>query len=463
MDAEDHRPTIGTVSGPTPDGDQPTVPDEGSPGPSGSLTRRPGPHRATTVEPAPEKTARPPFRLGNRPPLTGFRAFALSTVLVYHSNFKTWPGSWIAIQMFFVLSGFLITAMLAGEGDRNGRVSLKGFYSRRAARLLPPLMLTIAVIIIYASFVHVADASARVYGDSAAAMFYYADYRQAFGHAPFFGYLAQTWSLSVEEQFYVIWSVLMVTAVSLRRRGLAYGFAIAGLALSIGDRLWQAYSAPHFDDAVFTRIYYAFDTRADALFLGCLLGLLATDGYLSGWKRMVGPDLVGRRGGLGRLHDLDPLQLSAVPRANGRLVDTADHHCLGHHHRLLRDLSHWPRLPVRRVGGLRLPRRSDLHPLPGPLPRLSRPPARRRRNPLVVLADRAGPPGHHLCHRHRQLVPDREAPLALAPALRRPLTINQDAGGRPPPRAPRRAHPALSAGSWEEVIRVTARSPTRPT
>ena len=187
--------------------------------------------------------------------------------------------------MFFVLSGFLITAMLASEGDRNGRVSLKGFYSRRAARLLPPLMLTIAGIIIYASFVHVADASARVYGDSAAAMFYYADYRQAFGHAPFFGYLAQTWSLSVEEQFYVIWSVLMVTAVSLRRRGLAYGFAAGGLALSIADRLWQTYSAPHFDDAVFTRIYYAFDTHADALFLGCLLGLLATDGFLSGWKR----------------------------------------------------------------------------------------------------------------------------------------------------------------------------------
>src|SRR5580704_5591898 len=74
----------------------------------------------------------PRFRLGNRPPLTSFRAIALSTVLVYHSNFKTWPGSWIAIQMFFVLSGFLITAMLASEGDRNGRVSLKGFYSRRA-------------------------------------------------------------------------------------------------------------------------------------------------------------------------------------------------------------------------------------------------------------------------------------------------------------------------------------------
>jgi peptidoglycan/LPS O-acetylase OafA/YrhL len=288
VDADDHLPTIGTVSDPTPDGGHPLVPEDArGPSPSGSLTAATGSSpREQPSEPAPGTTSSPPkFRLGNRPPLTGFRAFALSTVLVYHSNFKTWPGSWIAIQMFFVLSGFLITAMLAGEGDRNGRVSLKGFYSRRAARLLPPLMLTIAGIIIYASFVHVADASARVYGDSAAAMFYYADYRQALGHAPFFGYLAQTWSLSVEEQFYVIWSVLMVTAVSLRRRGPAYGFAAAGLLLSIGDRLWQAYSAPHFNDAVFTRIYYAFDTRADALFLGCLLGLLATDGFLSGWKR----------------------------------------------------------------------------------------------------------------------------------------------------------------------------------
>ena len=141
--------------------------------------------------------ARPRFRLGNRPPLTGFRAFALSTVLVYHSNFKTWPGAWIAIQMFFVLSGFLITAMLAAEGDRNGRVSLRSFYARRAARLLPPLLLTIGLILVYAEFVHVAEASTRVWGDSFAALFYYADYRQAFGHEPFFGYLAQTWSLSI--------------------------------------------------------------------------------------------------------------------------------------------------------------------------------------------------------------------------------------------------------------------------
>ncbi len=224
------------------------------------------------------------FRLGNRPPLTGIRALALFTVLTYHSNFKTLPGTWAAIQVFFVLSGFLITAMLAGEGVRNGRISLKRFYARRSVRLLPPLVLTVGLLAIYAAFVHVADASQRLWGDSAAAMFYYADYRQAFGHAPFFGYLAQTWSLSIEEQFYVIWSVLMVVCVALHRRRLAYGLAIAGIALSTADRLWLVYGAHHYDDKVFTRVYYAFDPRADALFLGCLLGLLASDGYLDNWR-----------------------------------------------------------------------------------------------------------------------------------------------------------------------------------
>jgi peptidoglycan/LPS O-acetylase OafA/YrhL len=206
-------------------------------------------------------------------------------VLIYHSNFTALPGAWVAVQFFFALSGFLITSLLAGEGMRSGRISLKGFYLRRTARLAPPVMLTVLLLAVYASLVHVANASQRLWGDSAAAMFYYADYRQAFGHAPFFGFLSQTWSLSVEEQFYVIWSVLLVIAVAVHRRRLAYGFAIVGLMLSIADRLWLVYSAPHFDTAIFARIYYAFDTRADAVFLGCLLGLLATDGFLSGWRR----------------------------------------------------------------------------------------------------------------------------------------------------------------------------------
>ena len=141
-------------------------------------------------------------------------------MLVFHSNFKTLPGAWVALGIFFVLSGFLITAMLSGEGKRNGKISLKSFYARRAVRLVPPLLLTVILLAIFAQFVYVAEASQRLWGDSLAAMFYYADYRQALGHEAYLGYLAQTWSLSVEEQFYIIWSIAMVTAVATQRRRL---------------------------------------------------------------------------------------------------------------------------------------------------------------------------------------------------------------------------------------------------
>ena len=233
------------------------------------------------------------FKLGNRPPLTGLRALALSTVLIYHSNFKTFPGTWVSLQIFFVLSGFLITAMLASESKRRGRISLKGFYARRGVRLVPPLLLVIALLAIYASFVHVADAFHRIWGDSLATLFYFADYRQAFGHADlpgvlhgsWFGYLAQTWSLSVEEQFYILWSLLIVFAVVMKRPKLAYAFAIVGIAASTIDRTLITLDAPHFRELEFLRTYYSFDTRADALFFGCLLGLLAADGWLLQWAR----------------------------------------------------------------------------------------------------------------------------------------------------------------------------------
>ena len=115
---------------------------------------------ATTAPPT-TSTRRRGFSLGNRPPLTGVRALALFTVLIYHSNFHTLPGTWVALQIFFVLSGFLITAMLSAEGKRNDRISLRNFYERRAARLLPPLLLTVGLLAIYASIVHVADAAER--------------------------------------------------------------------------------------------------------------------------------------------------------------------------------------------------------------------------------------------------------------------------------------------------------------
>ena len=267
----------------------------------------------------PTKASGRSFKLGNRPPLTGIRAVFLALVVVYHSNNRTFPGAWIALGLFFTLSGFLITSMLMGERQRTGGISLRNFYLRRGLRLLPPLFLTIGLIAIYAAFFPVGDAAQRVWGDAAAATFYFADYRSALGHEPFLGFLGQTWSLSVEEQFYLVWSVFLALAMIKGRRSLAYAMAITGLLACTGNRLRIVLTAPHLTLAVIERTYYAFDTRADAIFLGCVLGLLATGGHLSGWgpwaKRLLTAVAAVSVGVLAYIawyiHDTDP-NLSTV-------------------------------------------------------------------------------------------------------------------------------------------------------
>jgi peptidoglycan/LPS O-acetylase OafA/YrhL len=245
------------------------------------MTPHPAPDIPVAAEVAVDGQPDSVFRLGNRPPLTGLRAFIIATILVYHSNFKTLPGAWSTISAFFVLSGFLITSMLMGEHQRTGRINIGHFYARRALRLLPPLFITVALIGIYAAFVFVPDAGARVWGDVLAAVFYYADFRSATGHEPFLGYLAQAWSLSIEEQFYVVWSLLLLVAIALGKRTAAYAVAITGAVASIGYASWTLVAAPHFTQTLANQVYFSFGTRIDALFVGCLLGLVATGGHLN--------------------------------------------------------------------------------------------------------------------------------------------------------------------------------------
>jgi peptidoglycan/LPS O-acetylase OafA/YrhL len=205
-------------------------------------------------------------------------------VVAYHASATALQGAWVPLEFFFVLSGFLITTMLASEHQRTGQISLGKFYSRRAVRLLPPLVMTIVLLAIYATFVYVQNASQRVWGDSVSALFY-SDYRQAFEHDPFYsGFMTQCWSLAVEEQFYLIWAALLLVALKFGKRKIAYALTFAGIILSAGNRTLIVLTAPHWTLSVGDRVYYAFDTRADALFLGCLLGLIATGGNLDDWK-----------------------------------------------------------------------------------------------------------------------------------------------------------------------------------
>jgi peptidoglycan/LPS O-acetylase OafA/YrhL len=251
----------------------PTIPTTGPP---------PGPSA-----PAPDPANAKLFSLGNRPPLTGIRAVGIAIVLVFHSNFKTLPGAWVALGVFFVLSGFLITAMLAGEQQRTGRISLSKFYSRRGVRLLPPLFMAVALLGLYALIVPVGNAANRLWGDAGSAIFYVSDYRSAFGHEPFLGFMAHCWSLAVEEQFYLIWAALFLVAVRYGNRRVAYALACLGIVICAVNRIRIVLEAAHWNSYVAGRVYYAFDTRADALFLGCLLGLIATGGHLDNWRPLA--------------------------------------------------------------------------------------------------------------------------------------------------------------------------------
>jgi peptidoglycan/LPS O-acetylase OafA/YrhL len=210
--------------------------------------------------------------------LDGVRALAVSSVVAFHLGMTWAPGGYLGVDVFFVLSGFLITALLLSERGTNGRISLGRFYARRALRLLPALLAVLGALWLFTTVTVVGDSAHRVRGDGLAALFYFANWRAAFGHAPFLGFMGHAWSLSIEEQFYAVWPLLVVGALALRggRRSLVLVLAVAGTVVPPLLRLaWWDGSA-----ATMTRLYYGLDTRADALFDGAVLAVIVASGRL---------------------------------------------------------------------------------------------------------------------------------------------------------------------------------------
>ncbi|HUC06335.1 MAG TPA: acyltransferase [Acidimicrobiales bacterium] len=202
--------------------------------------------------------------------LDGIRAWALIFMLFYHFGRNLPKGGFLTIDMFFVLSGFLITSLLLGEREKRGVIRFGNFYARRALRLLPCI---IAVLI----FVTIAS---LVFGQRALShqtlttvpftLFYVANWVQAFGHVNQLGMLDHTWSLSLEEQFYLIWPTLLLGLLVVaknRRRMLGVCLFFASLA----DMGYRAFMVHH--NAGFFRVYYATDTHCDGLLMGCAIAL----------------------------------------------------------------------------------------------------------------------------------------------------------------------------------------------
>lgn len=182
-----------------------------------------------------------------RPDLDGIRAAAILAVMAYHSTIGVFAGGWLGVDVFFVLSGFLITTLLLQEFDRTGRISWARFYGRRALRLYPALIAVVAVgLIFYRDLGN--HGTLRGYGTSATlALTYTEDLAYGLTGDPH-GNMLHTWSLSVEEHFYLIWPLALMVLLPWRRRAtwLIGGVAVASwLAMAATVHTQSADGTPY--------------------------------------------------------------------------------------------------------------------------------------------------------------------------------------------------------------------------
>lgn len=227
------------------------------------------------------------FRLGYRRWLDGMRGIAVLLVLLFH--FKILGGGWLGVDVFFVLSGFLITSLLVEEWENRSSISLKRFYLRRALRLLPAFYLLLLCCGLYAwLFLPSADLK-QARNEILVAACYVADY--PYLHNVYMPTLGHTWSLSIEEQFYLLWPLLLFIMLRLgASRRIVIGIVSAGILACMIHRmvLYGMYREPPAEKLKnIMRMYFGLDTRADALLTGCLVGLLASWNLLPKSKRFI--------------------------------------------------------------------------------------------------------------------------------------------------------------------------------
>jgi peptidoglycan/LPS O-acetylase OafA/YrhL len=193
-------------------------------------------------------------RSGFRPDVEGLRAVAVGMVVLYHAGLSRLPGGFVGVDVFFVISGFLITSLLIRELERTGRISLSRFYARRAKRLLPAAAIVLLATTVLTALVLPQIRWRDTGGDIVSAALYVVGWRLA-GRSV--DYLAEDtapspvqhfWSLAVEEQYYLVWPLLLILVTWwARRRGRSMGTSLSiGLALvAIPSLLWSVYQTSY--------------------------------------------------------------------------------------------------------------------------------------------------------------------------------------------------------------------------
>ena len=220
---------------------------------------RPGP-------PTPEST------FGYHAALDGLRAIAVLSVIAYHDNYAWAKGGFLGVDMFFVLSGFLITTLLVLEFRRAATIHLAAFWARRARRLLPALFVVLVFVAIYNHYAVLPWERNGVRNDMFASLFYVANWRFIFDQQGYFQLfsaaspLRHMWSLAIEEQYYLVWPLIVLACLRLGRgstRLLAWVCALGAIASIVSMQL-------RFHPGDPSAAYYATDARAHSILIGAL-------------------------------------------------------------------------------------------------------------------------------------------------------------------------------------------------
>jgi peptidoglycan/LPS O-acetylase OafA/YrhL len=233
------------------------------------------PPPSSSPSPSAPAATGPQHAFGYLPALDGLRALAVAAVVVYHLGYRRVPGGYIGVEVFFVLSGWLVCALLATEHRQRGGIDLKAFWLRRARRLLPAVTLVVGATLVVGLETHY-QRFATLRGDGLAALAYLLNwhlivdkqsyFQAAAGPSP----LQHLWSLSIEEQFYLL--LPLALGLLLAGRWTARRAPALVLGAAVAATAWRmVVLAPGADPS---RVYFGTDTRAAGLLIGAALGLV---------------------------------------------------------------------------------------------------------------------------------------------------------------------------------------------
>jgi peptidoglycan/LPS O-acetylase OafA/YrhL len=211
-----------------------------------------------------------PFRLGYRPALDGLRAVAILAVMIYHAHPPYPKGGFIGVDIFFVLSGFLITLLIVQELAVGHPFNFGRFYARRALRLIPALLLLLTVYLVAALCLDPGNEMQHA-KDVLVVLLYSSNWFLALGLQAL-NLLSHTWSLAAEEQFYLLWPITLV----LLNRYLPSWRTRLGVVLLAAVAAWVLRVFLYATGTSTERLYHGLDTHGDGLLLGCALAIFVS-------------------------------------------------------------------------------------------------------------------------------------------------------------------------------------------